>query len=174
MALESHRAHDVLGSKGSTAANNPFINLNSSDHRRTDAHWGARTEAIRLEFVCLFVSRTEYLKWEYGTNCPGGAGWCKSGSDGVCKGRGRERLLQRDISGYTTEREGRGTRDVRPQGTAKFKLLLLKTISVTERILHRILKNYLASPTETKALKMLAIPRNNRRDLFSYHNFFAF
>lgn len=37
-ALESHRAPDVLESKGLMVVNNLFINLNSSNHRWTDAH----------------------------------------------------------------------------------------------------------------------------------------
>lgn len=37
-ALESRRACDVLESEGLMVVNNLFINLNSSNHRWTDAH----------------------------------------------------------------------------------------------------------------------------------------
>lgn len=37
-ALESHRACDVRESEGLMVVNNPFINLNSGNHRWTDAH----------------------------------------------------------------------------------------------------------------------------------------
>lgn len=146
-------------------------------------------------------SHEEYLKWACGTKCQrqGGPGMCKSmlGSVRHRSGMGWEgRGTTRDTCAVElfhgcTETLWRPNHTIcytsglqcshiqfslaaARQRAAKFKLLLLNTISITALILYCILKNSFAPFMKSKAFKMLPFLGNNRMDLFSYYSFSTF